>query len=49
MQSSEERPGGMSIGEQLLMNTEQVGILLVSTLNTTNNEIFKVIGNQNIG
>ena len=49
MQSSEERPGGMSIGEQLLMNTEQVGILLVSTLNITNNETVKTFNNSNIG
>ena len=31
------------------MNTEQVGILLVSTLNTTNNETVKTISNPNIG
>ena len=31
------------------MNTEQVGVLLVSTLNTTNNETVKTISNQNIG
>ena len=31
------------------MNTEQVGVLLVSTLNTSNNETVKTISNQNIG
>ena len=31
------------------MNTEQVGILLVSTLNTTNNETVRTISNPNIG
>ena len=31
------------------MNTEQVGVLLVSTLNTTNNETVKTISNPNIG
>ena len=31
------------------MNTEQVGVLLVSTLNTTSNETVKTIRNQNIG
>ena len=49
MQSLEEETSGTSISEQLLMNTEQVGILLVSTLNTSNNETVKTISNQNIG
>ena len=49
MQSLEEEASEASISEQLLMNTEQVGILLVSTLNTTNNETVKQINNQNIG
>ena len=49
MQSSEEGVSGVSVSEQLLMNTEQVGILLVSTLNSTNNETVKTINNPNIG
>ena len=49
MQSLEEEASEASISEQLLMNTEQVGILLVSTLNTTNNENVRQIKNQNIG
>ena len=49
MQSLEEEASGASISEQLLMNTELVGILLVSTLNTTNNETVRQINNQNIG
>ena len=49
MQSLEEEASGRSISEQLLMNTEQVGILLVSTLNTTNNETVKTFNNSNIG
>ena len=31
------------------MNTEQVGVLLVSTINTTSNETVKTISNPNIG
>ena len=49
MQSLEEETSGASIIEQLLMNTEQVGILLVSTLNISNNETVRQINNQNIG
>ena len=49
MQSLEEEASGALISEQLLMNTELVGILLVSTLNTTNNETVRQINNQNIG
>ena len=49
MQSSEKGSGGMSISEQLLMNTEQVGILLVNALNTTNNETAISIYKRNIG
>ena len=49
IKSSEEGAGGMSVSEQLLMNTEQVGVLLVFTLNTTNNETVKTISNPNIG
>ena len=49
MQSLEEETSGASISEQLLMNTEQVGILLVSTLNISNNETVRQINNQNIG
>ena len=49
MQSVEEEASGASVSEQLLMNTERVGILLVSTLNTNNNETVKQIKNQNIG
>ena len=49
IKSTEEGAGGMSVSEQLLMNTEQVGVLLVSTLNTTNNETVKTISNPNIG
>ena len=49
MQSSEEGTGGVSVSEQLLMNTEQVGILVISTLNTSNNETVKTISNPNIG
>ena len=49
MQSLEEEASGASVSEQLLMNTERVGILLVSTLNTNNNETVKQINNQNIG
>ena len=49
MQSLEEEASEALISEQLLMNTEQVGILLASTLNTTNNETVRQIKNQNIG
>ena len=45
----DEEASGTAVSEQLLMNTEQVGVLLVSTLNTTNNETVKTISNQNIG
>ena len=31
------------------MNTEQVGVLLVSTLNSTSTEIIKTISNPNLG
>ena len=49
MQSSDGEASGAAISEQLLMNTEQVGVLLVSTLNTTNNETIRTISNPNIG
>ena len=49
MQSSDEETSGAAVSEQLLMNTEQVGVLLVSTLNTTNNETIRTISNPNIG
>ena len=48
-QSSDEEASGAAVSEQLLMNTEQVGVLLVSTLNTSNNETIKTISNPNIG
>ena len=48
-QSSDEEASGAAVSEQLLMNTEQVGVLLVSTLNTTNNETIRTISNPNIG
>ena len=40
---------GASVSEQLLLNTEQTGVLLVSTLNTTTNETVRMISNPNIG
>ena len=49
MQSLEEEAIGAAVSEQLLINTEQVGVLLVSTLNTTTNNTVRKISNQNIG
>ena len=49
MQSLDDEAGGAAVSEQLLMNTEQVGVLLVSTLNISNNETIKTISNPNIG
>ena len=45
----EEEASGTSVSEQLLMNTEQVGILLVSTINTTTNQTVRTISNTNLG
>ena len=45
----EEEASGTSVSEQLLINTEQVGILLVSTINNTTNQTVRTISNTNIG
>ena len=49
MQSFDEEASRAAVSEQLLMNTEQVGILLAFTLNTTTNNTVRRITNQNIG
>ena len=49
MQSFEKEANRSALSEQLLMNTEQVGILLAFTLNTTANNTVRRINNENLG
>ena len=49
LQSLNENATGALVSEQLLMSTEQVGILVFSTINTTSNQTVRTIINTNIG